>query len=508
MTLDAFNIWLIIASFLLFLSVIFSKSSSKLGMPILLFFLAVGIIAGGEGVGGLHFENYELTQIFSIFALCLVLFSGGLETDWSKSKDVLKSGISLSTLGIMISTLLIGVFCHMVFNFNLFVGFLLGAIISSTDAAAVFSVLNSKSWGLDQRVKSLVELESGSNDPMAYFLLILFLDVIDGQTTSFFGGVLSFVMSMGVGLICGLFMSWLFLEVNRRLSLDYWGLYPALTLSLLFFTYSLTTLFEGNGFLAVYIFGIILGNKKFLHKKLLLSFFDGISWITQICLFIILGLLVSPTRLMTISGTGFFIALFLIFIARPVSVYISLTFTKFDWKEKLLISWAGLKGAVPIVFACFVAVIRGEDAYIIFDIVFFSVIMSAVLQGMSLRWLAKKLNLDHALEDNPEFPLDFDRLENINNGLREFLITERHDCIDKAIVDLSLPKETLILYVKRNKHFIAPQGGTKFEHGDRILVMTKSKSELEIVEKILFEGPPKSEEDKESDIAAREVSDV
>ncbi|ATH07437.1 K+/H+ antiporter [Halobacteriovorax marinus] len=474
------NNTLLIGSILLLLSVVMSKSLSKFGLPILVLFLFVGMISGSEGIGGIDYENYELTHSLSLVAICLIIFTGGLLTKISDIRPVMKSGVVLSTLGILLTTGMIGVFCHYLFHINLFESFLIGAILSSTDAAAVFTVLRDRNAQVPKRVKSLLELESGSNDPMAYLLVTIFLGLYQADIeTSQMNSLISFIVNPLFGIIGGYAFFKIFKLINDKVELDFQGLYPALALGFLFLNYSLVTSFHGNGFLAVYIFGLKVGNERIIHKQILTSFFDGISWLFQIGLFILLGLLVFPSRLLEIASSGAMLAVFSIIIARPAIVFICLMFSRFDYREKLLISWAGLKGATPIVFASLVAMNVGKEANFIFDLVFFTVIISALVQGSTVKLLAKKLNLLIESIIDPDFPIDLEVIEKTKNGIREFMIEDTDFAVEKRVVDLGLPKGTVILFIKRSGGFIIPDGSTSFKAKDKILMVTSEKDELE-----------------------------
>lgn len=474
------NNFLFISSLIILISVLLSKSSDRFGLPILVVFMFIGMIAGSEGLGGIHFENYELTHSLSLIALCLIIFSGGVETNIADIKDNLWRGISLSTVGIVVTALLVSFFVRYLTSISLAESFLLGAVLSATDAAAVFSAFKDKNSQIVSSTKNLLKFESGSNDPMAYLLVSFFLGFLgsEGQNTSAEIG-LKIILNLAVGLMVGWAMARTFISLNNVINLNHIGLYPALTLSFLFLSYSISGHLQGNGFLAVYLFGLIISSKKILHKSLLYSFYDGISWLSQIGLFVMLGLLVFPSRLINIAPSGLLIAIFLIFIARPLTIFVCLAFSKFSFKEKLFISWAGLKGATPIVFASFVAVKLGNKAHSMFDIVFFVVLVSALLQGSTLKIFAKKLGILTGLIDDPIFPIDMEAVEKTRSGIREFQIEPSYYSVQKRIVDLFLPPGCLVLFIKRNGSFIIPDGATKFESYDRVLIVTKSKEDIE-----------------------------
>lgn len=489
------NSLLFIGSFFILASVLLSKSSNKFGLPILVVFLALGMLAGSEGIGGIDYEDYELTHSLSLIAICLIIFSGGLMTKAEDVKPIVRTGILLASLGVILTTGFVGIFCHMYLGLPLLESLLIGSILSSTDAAAVFTVLRSKNSQVVKKVKSVLEFESGSNDPMAYLLLTVFLglyleDFEFGRETVF-----TFLSNPTIGLISGFIFFRVFKIVNESTHLEFQGLYPALSLSFVFLTYSLTAFFDGNGFLAVYVFALQIGNTKLVHKKALVDFFDGIAWLSQIGLFIMLGLLVFPSRLLEIAPEAITVAVFLVFLGRPISVFLCTAFSHFDFKSKLFISWAGLKGASPIVFASLVATRVGQEAELIFDIVFFTVFTSALLQGLTMRPLAKKLNLVFEAIEDPDFPVDLDVLEKTKNGIRHQLILKSDFAVEKRIVDLSLPEGVVILFIKRAGGFIVPDGSTQIEIDDKILFATPKKEQVEPVITILRQGPPEIDEE-------------
>lgn len=476
---DLLNNSLLIGSVLLLLSVFLSKSSSKFGLPILVLFMLVGILAGSEGLGGIQYENYELTHSLSLVAICVIIFSGGLGTKFSDAKSVLSSGVSLSTFGVVMTTAIVAGFSHFIFDIPLVESLLLGSILSATDAAAVFSIFRDKNAQVSRRLKSLVEFESGSNDPMAYFLVTTFLSMHQNGGFAMEGVWHDIILNPVVGMLGGYLLFQAFKFINDRLELDFQGLYPALTVGFLFFVYSAVTHLKGNGFLAVYIFGIQLGNYKMAHKSALIAFFDGASWLFQIGLFVLLGLLVSPSRLMDVAPEAIFTALFILLAARPLTVFASLAFSKFNFKEKAFVSWAGLKGATPIVFASLAATKVGDSSHFIFDVVFFSVLISALLQGSTVKPLAKKLGLLFEAVYDPEFPIDLEVMEKTRNGIKEYTLQEEDFAVAKRPVDLAMPAGARVLFIKRQGQFIIPDGTTVFESRDKILMVTREKEEIQ-----------------------------
>lgn len=471
---------LLAISLLLLLSVIASKISDRIAIPALLLFLAIGMLAGSDGPGGIYFDNALTAQFVGVIALAFILFSGGLDTDFSSVRPVLKYGLILSTLGVFITALVVGVFAKLLLGFSLVEGLLLGAIVSSTDAAAVFSILRSKNVHLKGQLKPLLELESGSNDPMAVFLTIGLVQLLTQPGASFGKLLLSFALQMPLGAVAGYLMGKGTLFLINRLKLGYEGLYPVLTLSLVVLTYSLTSVIGGNGFLAVYLAGIIVGNKDFLHKRSLLRFHDGLAWLMQIAMFLTLGLLVFPSRLVPVMGFGMLIAGCLIFIARPASIFISLIPGALSLREKIFVSWVGLRGAVPIVLATYPLLAKAPQAELMFNVVFFVVITSVLLQGTTITPVAKWLRLDAPMPRRRVYPLEYTAVGGIKAELKELSIPGGSKVIGKAIVELGLPAGFLIVLVDRDGEFILPGGGTTLLANDRLLVL----AEKEIFEQV------------------------
>lgn len=384
---------LLIGSVLLFLSIIASKTSFKLGIPSLVLFIFIGMLAGSDGIGGIYFDDPELAQILGVIALNFILFAGGMETSFMQIRPVLWRGISLSTIGVLLTASIIGFFASLLTELKLLEGFLLGAIVSSTDAAAVFSILKTRKVKLAKSLEPTLELESGSNDPMAYFLTIALIQIIQTSDLNAIQLAGSFMLEMGLGAIVGVCMGFVMVWVINKIHLEVSGLYSVLLLAFLFFTYSATHLIHGNGFLAVYIAGVVLGSKDFVQKKQLIRFYDGQAWLMQIVMFLTLGLLVFPKQLMPLIGPGLLLSAILIFVARPIGVFISLAFFKMKLNQLIFISWVGLRGAVPIVFATYPLLARLEHAQFIFNVVFFISLTSVLLQGTSLPFVARILGV-------------------------------------------------------------------------------------------------------------------
>jgi potassium/hydrogen antiporter len=483
MTLSAENI-LLFGSILLFISIVASKTSFKFGIPTLILFLIVGMLAGSEGPGGIYFNDPKITQFLGVIALTYILFSGGIETKLESIRPVLKNGIALSTFGVLFTALSVGVFASYILNITLMEGMLLGAIVSSTDAAAVFSILRTRNIGLKGNLRPLLEFESGSNDPMAFFLTISFVELVIHPEASIAILIPKFLKGMALGALCGYGFGKLMVFIINKINLDVAGLYPVLVMSLIFFTFSFTDVIGGNGFLAVYASAIILGNSNLIHKKSLIKFFDGMAWLMQIVMFLTLGLLVFPSEIAPILGEGILISVFLIVVARPVAVFIMLArATDLNFRKKLFISWVGLRGAAPIVFATYPLIAGVAYAHTIFNLVFFISVSSVVLQGSTLSLMAKWLRVGVPEKVKRKFPLDLELNENSKSELLELDVPENSSAVGKKIVQLKLPKSSLIVLIHRDNKYVTPGGETEILGGDHLLVLTDNKDSREQVYK-------------------------
>ncbi len=475
---------LLIGAVLILLSIAIAKLSDNLGVPALLLFLAIGIFAGSEGPGGIYFNDAPLAQSIGIIALVFILFSGGLSTNWSEVKPVVSHASILSTFGVIATAFAVGIFASIITGISLLNGLLLGAVVSSTDAAAVFSVLRSKNVSLRGKLKPLLELESGSNDPMAVFLTIGIIQLITSPEKTAASIISLFVLQMGIGAIIGLTLGRGMVFIMNRLRLAYEGLYPVFSLSFAALIYGLTSTIGGSGFLAVYIAGIVAGNCEFIQKKSLLRFFDGLAWLSQIAMFLTLGLLVFPSHIVPIIGIGLFISAFLMFVARPLSIFISLSFSNFKWREKTFISWVGLRGAVPIILATFPLLANLPDAEWIFNVVFFIVITSALMQGWSIPFVARILHVDAPLILKRRYPIEYAPVEGVDTELVDLIVPYNSEVAGKSIVELGMPEESLIVLISRDENFIVPSGGTILQEGDTALVLV-NKETLPKVREIL-----------------------
>lgn len=477
MDLTSENI-LLIGSLLLFISIVVGKTSYKFGVPTLLLFLAIGMLAGSNGIGGIHFDNPKIAQFVGIIALNFILFSGGLDTNWRAVKPILRQGIVLSTLGVLLTAASLGMFVYYVTDFTIYESLLLGSIVSSTDAAAVFSILRSKNLHLSTNLKPTLELESGSNDPMAYVLTIACLSLVVNQNENLTDVVFMFFQQMIVGGIAGFAFGKLSKYMINNISLDFEGLYPVLVIALMFATFSATDFVGGNGFLAIYICAVYLGNQQLIHKQTILKMYDGLAWLMQIVLFLTLGLLVFPSEIIPYIGIGLIISLFLILVARPLSVFVSLMFFKMKIKRRLYISWVGLRGAVPIVFATYPLLAGIEKANMIFNIVFFVSVTSVLIQGTTIPIFAKWLNVISGEKNDAVAEIDEFVSDHPKSSLEEFVVLPHHHAVDKRIVNLNFPSATFIVMINRNGELIRPGGSTRIEAGDVLMVVTDTPEDF------------------------------
>ena len=472
---------LLVGALLLFASILASKTSGRLGVPTLLLFLGIGMLAGSDGLDIIAFDNAQLAQGLAVIALVFILFSGGMDTQWPSVKPVLAKGLSLATLGVLITAVVVGLGVPYFTDLTLMEGLLLGAVISSTDAAAVFTILRSQNIKLKANLRPLLELESGSNDPMAFFLTTGLIQVMMHEGTSLWSLVPLFFIQMGIGAAVGWLMGRLMVRTINRIKLGFDGLYPVLVLSMVLFTFGATQLVQGNGFLAVYMAGVVLGNNDFLHKKSLIRFYDGQAWLVQIVMFLTLGLLVFPSQVAQVVGPGLLICVLLMLVARPLAVFITLAPFRMHWRQKVFLSWVGLRGAVPIVFATYPLIAGVHNAGFIFNVVFFTVLTSVLLQGSTLALVAKWLGLQRPKQYKTLSPLELELSREVKGVLVALNVPPSSPAVNKLIVDLHFPRGTLIVLVDREGQFISPDGTTVIEGGDRLMVMKKNTESLDEV---------------------------
>ncbi len=483
------SILLLVFSILIFLSVLAGRAGAKFGIPTLLLFLGVGMLFGSDGLG-IQFDNARLAQTIGMLSLSIILFSGGMDTKYSEIRPVLAPGLVLSTLGVVLTAVCVGGFIFVVcdwfgFRMTLMESFLMGAVMSSTDSASVFSILRSKKQGLKNNLRPLLELESGSNDPMAYLLTIILLQVITGGQSAGALKICSMLlMQMGIGAASGYLLGRGMVWVINHLGVSNQALYSVLLVSCVFFVFSLTDIMGGNGYLAVYLAGLVVGNKKIAAKRTVSTFMDGLTWLSQIVMFLTLGLLVNPSRLIVPGtvGIGLLVGVFMMIVARPVVVLLCMwPFKKqFPFRAMVYACWVGLRGAVPIIFATYplVAVSDGFDSVVadmIFNVVFFITILSLAVQGSTVSWLAGLLGLS---EDVAEESFGVELPDKIKAKLTEIAVQDRFLSNGSLLKEIQMPHNTLVVMIHRGDDYFVPRGDTELRSGDRLLVISSDEAEV------------------------------
>lgn len=474
---------LLIGSILLFVSIIVGKTGYRFGVPALLLFLVVGMIFGSDGFG-LQFHNAKEAQFIGMVALSVILFSGGMDTKFSQIKPILAPGIVLSTFGVLLTAIFTGLFIWWLSGMSwtniylpLTTSLLLASTMSSTDSASVFAILRSQKMNLKHNLRPMLELESGSNDPMAYMLTIVLIQFIQSGGMGIGGIFGSFVIQFIVGAGAGYLLGKLAILMLNRLNIDNQALYPILLLSFIFFTFSITDLLRGNGYLAVYIAGMMVGNNKIMHRKEIYTFMDGLTWLFQIIMFLCLGLLVNPHELLDIALVATLIGVFMIVIGRPLSVFLCLLpfGKKVTNRSRFFVSWVGLRGAVPIIFATYPVVAQVPGADVIFNIVFFITIVSLVVQGTTVSLAARMLKLSTPLEKTGnDFGVELP--EEIDSDLSDMTVTAEILEEGDTLKDITLPNDALVMIVKRGSEFLVPNGSLKLHLGDKLLLISDKKN--------------------------------
>ncbi|MBB6099471.1 cell volume regulation protein A [Deinobacterium chartae] len=453
------------------LSLIASKIGGRLGIPGLLLFLVVGMLAGSEGIGHIDFSNYQATQYAGTVALAFILYSGGLETNWKTTRPVLLKGLSLATLGVVATTGLVGLVAHYLFGLPWLVSFLLGAVVSSTDASAVFSVLKERALGLKGQIRPLLEFESGVNDPMAVFLVIGLTELVIHPELPITAIIPLFLQQMLLGGVLGFGLGLLAVRVMNRINLPSDGLYTVLSIAIVGLVYGLTALVGGSGFLAVYVAGVVLGNSEFIHKRSVRQWHEGLTYLLEVGMFLLLGLLVFPSQVLAVAVPALLLSLFLMFVARPVAVFVSLALARMPRSHQGMVAWVGLRGAVPIILATFPLLADVPGAQTIFNVSFFIVLTSLLIQGTTLPSVARLLKVAAPLPHKSVMPLTYTPTGAGKNDMVEIVVPQGSAVVGKRIVDLHFPPEALILLIHRGDEYVIPKGATMIEAGDGIQIL-------------------------------------
>lgn len=464
---------LLVSGVLLLLGIFASKFAVRLGVPVLVLFIIVGMLAGEEGPGGIAFDHYALAHGIGTVALCVILFDGGLRTSRRSLSLVWKPAGLLATLGVFITSVITGLAAAWVLKVPLMEGILLGSIVGSTDAAAVFSILRAKGLHLEDRLASTLEVESGSNDPMAVFLTVGLIEVLMGRMSPGFGMLGLFALQMGVGLGAGIAVGWVAVHLINRINIHSAGLYPLLTGACGILSFGVAAALGGSGFLAVYVAGIWIGNNRTVFQRGTLLFHDGLAWLGQIVMFIVLGLLCYPSELLKVAGPGLLIAVVLILVARPISVMPILALFGFKFREMVFVSWVGLKGAVPIVLATYPLLFGHPNGSLIFNVVFIVVLVSAITQGWSLPAVARLLGLQQDGRPEPAMSLEITSLREVDADIIGYHLDDDSRAAGKMVNQLALPDGMVIAIISREETLIPPRGSTPLCAGDHIFVVMR-----------------------------------
>jgi potassium/hydrogen antiporter len=485
MDVDDIDVVMAVSAVLLLTAIGASRLSSRLGVPALVLFLGIGILAGSEGIGGLDFEDYELAQGVGIVALAFILFAGGYDTQWRSVRPQVPRAIALATVGVVITAGLTGVIAAEVLDVSLGTGLLLGAVVSSTDAAAVFAVLRGSGIGLKRGLKPLLELESGFNDPMAVFLTLACIELIQNDKATWYGQIPLFVSEMAVGALVGIVLGRAAVVLINWLRLEYEGLYPVVLIAVVLAVFGVANLLHGSGFLAVYLAGLVLGNARLVHHRSLGRFADALAWLMQIAMFLVLGLLVFPSDVLEITGSALLVSLALVVLARPMAVALVLGVMRAGARDIAFVSWVGLRGAVPIILATFPLVEGVEHADLVFNVVFFIVVTSVLVQGSTLPLVARWLGVDELPEPSPTSIDDIVDEAGHELELHRVSIPKGARSVGRQIVDLHLPSDALIVLIRRGDENLVPQGSTVLGAADQLMLIAGEDS-LRDVERMLL----------------------
>ena len=467
---------ILLAAILIIFGILSSKLSARIGLPVLVLFLMVGMLAGEEGPGGIVFDNAQIAHALGTLALAIILFDGGLQTPMASIKKVWRPASVLATLGVFVTSAITGVAAAYILDVSLLYGFLIGAIVGSTDAAAVFSLLRNAGIYINPRLKSTLEIESATNDPMAIFLTVGLLEVMVEGLQPGTGLLMLFVQQMGVGTVVGLAVGWLSVQVINRIELTASGLYPVMVAAFGLLAFGIAANLGGSGFLSIFIAGVVIGNSRFVFQRSTFLFHDGLAWLGQIIMFVILGLLINPSTLLGVWKEGLMIAVVLILVARPVAVLPVLKLFGFNIREAALVSWVGLRGSVPIILAIYPLIYGLPGASLVFSVVFFVVLISATVQGSTLALMARKLGLTESPPATPAATLEITALGDVASDIVEYRLGENSRAVGRRISQMALPDNTVVAMITRGNDVIAPRGSTLLKADDHLFIVLKPET--------------------------------
>src|SRR5690554_74583 len=463
---------ILMAAILVLFGIASSKLSARLGLPVLVLFLLIGMLAGEGGIGIITFNTPAIAHALGTLALAMILFDGGLQTPIASIKKVWKPASVLATVGVFLTAAVTGVAAAYILHLPLLEGLLLGAIVGSTDAAAVFSLLRNAGIHINSRLKSVLEIESASNDPMAIFLTVGLLEILVNGMQPGIGLLQLFVMQMGIGAVVGLSVGWLSIKIINKVQLTASGLYPVMVTALGLLAFGAAATLGGSGFLSIFIAGVIIGNTRFVFQRSTFIFHDGLAWLSQIIMFVMLGLLVNVDSLLDVWLEGLLIASVLVLIARPLAVAPFLAMFGFNFREITLVSWVGLRGSVPIILAIFPLVFGLPGAELIFNVVFFVVLISATIQGSAMPFIARKLKLTEKPPAAPAATLEITSLGDVNTEIIKYTLDENSRAAGRLLSQMALPDSTVVAMITRGSTVIAPRGSTRLRANDYLFVVT------------------------------------
>ena len=455
-----------------------SLVAGRVRVPSLLLFLGLGMLVGSEGFGWLPFDDYELARTIGIIALSLILFEGGLNSGLAEIRPVLGASISMATVGTALTAIITGAASTLLFDFSLLEGLLLGSILASTDGAAIFALLREST--LRRRLAQTLEGESGMNDPVAVVFMLVCIEAIEDPEFDGFDALALMAGELGIGLVVGLAVGWLAVQAFRRAQLATPGLYPVASLATAALAYGGADVAHGSGFLAVYLSGLILGSATVPARQTVAAFHQGLGWVAQLTMFTTLGLLVFPGQLGDVAVEGTILALIILFVARPVAVFVALIPARFSFRERLVLDWAGLRGAVPVVLATFPVIEGVEGSLELFNIVFFAVLLSTLLQGSTFEWVARRLRMTTNVPALPRPLVEAGTIRRLGAEVLEYPIAPDDAIAGAAVRDLGLPRDAVVNVIVRGDEAIPPRGSTRLRPGDRLHVLLRTRAAKEV----------------------------